>query len=791
MNTMTSRFIRLTVIILFSIIFNPLNAKQGKYSVVAGTVKNGKITLSDVTVFVKGTQLSTSSDESGNFLLNIPAGKHTLCASFIGYQPFEKEITVRPDENILINIELKEVNNRLEDIVVTGKSSVRRINESAFNVIAIDTKALRKTTMDVANVLDKVTGIKIREEGGTGSSAQISLNGFTGRHVKFFMDGVPLDASGDGFPISNIPLGFVERLEVYKGVVPVEFGADALGGVINLVTNKSTNTIVDASYSYGSFNTHKSNFNFMHTLKNGFSMQLNAYQNYSDNDYKVKVDEYLDVHTGNFILEPKWFKRFHDKYHNEVVNAKIGVINKPWADRLMLGIKYSHEDTQIQNANIMTIVFGRKKQKTKNWAPSVEYEKKGLFTDNLDVSISGRYDRSVINNIDTLPRQYSWTGGYMPKPTQGEADKTDAKQTDKAGYISSNFNYNICGIHFFALNNIFSDFNRKDKDAVTDKNSDRKSQKDIIGFSYKYSPDEKWNALAFAKYYYTHVVGPVDTTKNLSGRFKTRTNNYSLTGYGAATTYNLLQNLQLKASFEKTYRLPTPKELFGDGSTEKGNAGINPENSRNLNFNIALNQPFLKNHIITFDGGFIYRNIRNFIKREIDNKGFGGSLNLKKVLSIGGEFEVHYFYKNKFSVGGNLTYQDIKNKDKVPANESKSNIYNNIVPNIPYFFGNADANYNLQNVFGRGNSLSVGYNLHYIHRFYKQWQNESREIFVPRQFSHDAHLIYALKNGTYNFAFEVKNFTNELLYDNFYLQKPGRSFTAKFRYYFNKKNDKL
>ena len=789
MNKGKSHIVKLSIIVLCIILFLPLNAQQNQYSVVQGTIKGGGSILPFATIYIKGTQISASSDEAGNYNLKVPVGRQILCATHLGYQPFEQEITVRPDQNLIIDVQLKEDNNRLKDIVVKGKTSVQRINESAYNVVAIDTKALRNTNMDVANVLDKVTGVKIREEGGVGSSTQISLNGFTGRHVKFFMDGVPLDASGDGFPISNIPLGFVDRLEVYKGVVPVEFGSDALGGVINLVTNRTTNTIIDASYSYGSFNTHKSNFNFMHTLKNGFTMQLNAYQNYSDNDYKVKVNEYLDVETGNLILEPKWFKRFHDKYHNEVANAKVGFVNKSWADRLMFGIKYAHEDRQIQNANIMTIVFGKKKQKTKNWSPSLEYEKKDLLIKNLNVSFSGRYDRSTINNIDTLARQYSWTGDYMPKPTQGEADKTEAEQIDKSGYISSNMNYNLWGIHHFSLNNIFSDFNRKDRDAATDKNSDRKSRKDVVGFSYKYEPNQKWNALAFVKYYYTRVVGPVDTTKNSSGRFKTRTTDYSLTGFGAATTYNPLTNLQIKASFEKTYRLPTPKELFGDGSTEKGNAAIKPENSRNLNVNVVLNQPLSKAHTLTVDGGFIYRDIRNFIKREIDNKGFGGSLNLKKVLSVGGEFEVHYFYKNRFSIGGNLSYQDIRNKNKVSANNSKHNIYNNIVPNIPYFFGNADVKYNQLNLFGKGNNLSIGYDLHYAHRFYKQWQSESTEVFVPRQFSHDARLIYALKDGIYNFAFEVRNLTDELLYDNFYLQKPGRSFTVKFRYYFNRNNN--
>jgi hypothetical protein len=450
---------------------------------------------------------------------------------------------------------------------------------------------------------------------------------------------------------------------------------------------------------------------------------------------------------------------------------------------------YTQDHIEIQTGNIMTIVFGGKERKTKNLSPSLEYEKRNFFTKNLNVSLSARYDRSSINNSDTLAREYSWTGEYRPKSSQGEADKTVAESIDKSGYITSNLSYNVNGKHFLSLNNIFSNFKRTETDAVANSNMDRKSQKDVFGLSYKFAPNEIWNALAFVKYYYTYVKGPVDTTANASGKYAMLSNNYNLTGYGVATTYNLLKSIQFKASFEKTYRLPTPKELFGDGSLEKGNANINPENSNNLNFSVSFNRTFSKDHTISLDVGFIYRDIKDFIKREIDNKGYGGSVNLSKVLNLGGEFEARYFYKNKLSLGGNLTYQNMRNKEKLPDSDPKSNIYNDRIPNSPYFFGNADASYSFFNLLSKGNTLSLGYNLHYIHEFYKEWQSEGGTISIPEQLSHDINMTYSIQDGRYNFALEARNITDELLYDNFYLQKPGRSFFIKFRYFFFKRNN--
>lgn len=108
---------------------------------------------------------------------------------------------------------------------------------------------------------------------------------------------MPQDGVGGSFSLNSIPINFAERIEVYRGVVPVGFGTDALGGVINIVTGNKRRTFVDASYSYGSFNTHKSYVNVGHTADNGFTFEINAFQNYSDNNYWIDtpVEHYDEV----------------------------------------------------------------------------------------------------------------------------------------------------------------------------------------------------------------------------------------------------------------------------------------------------------------------------------------------------------------------------------------------------------------------------------------------------------------------------------------------------------------
>lgn len=780
------------VLILFLMVI-PVHAQQtNRMSMISGKVlsadkKEGVVEFA--TVYLKGTSYGGTTNEEGIYHLNAPAGKYTLVVSAIGYQTAEQAVTLIKNSRLKLNVTLTPSVEQLDEVVVAG-SMVNRVNKSAFNVVAVDTKKLFNTSLDLGHVLDKISGVKIREEGGVGSAAQINLNGFTGKHVKVFMDGVPLEGAGSSFQINNIPASLAKQVEVYKGVVPVDFGGDALEGAINIVTNTSSNTFVDASYSYGSFNTHKSNVSFGYTAKNGFTVQLNAYQNYSDNDYKVKTN---DSNRGD--SEEKWYRRFHDGYHNEAVIAKVGVVNKPWADRLLLGFTYSHEYAEIQNSNMMAIVFGGKHRKTEGLAPTLNYVKKNLLVKNLDLSVSARYDKTTTNNIDTVARTYYWTGEYINKETQGESNTTLSKFYGKTGSVVANLRYHFADRHYFSINNMYSDYVRKTDNLAANAGQntaayymERYNKKNVLGFSYKFLPSEIWNVMAFGKYYHSYVKGAVNKGGNGAARYELQSQTNDALGYGLAATYNLNRDLQAKASFEKTYRLPTDRELFGDGDLEMGSSDLKPESSRNVNVNVSYTHAFNTDHSVSVDAGFNYRYITDYIIRSIKNGGIGISENHGKVRGMGGDVTVRYFYKNIFSVGGNFSYQDTRDRERHTSYGSESITYGDRVPNIPYMFSNVDAAYNIHGLLGERNTLTFGYNLQYVHEFYWDWESNGAKRNIPMQISHDANVTCSLQDGRYNIALEARNFTNSLLYDNYSLQKPGRSFTVKVRYFFFRQN---
>lgn len=107
--------------------------------------------------------------------------------------------------------------------------------------------------------------------------------------VRYFIDGMPLDAKGSGVSLANLPVNIIDRIEIYKGVVPASLGADALGGAINIITNQAKKNYLDVSYGIGSFHTHKVDMNAQFVEPaTGLIIKSTLGINYSKNDYTMK-----------------------------------------------------------------------------------------------------------------------------------------------------------------------------------------------------------------------------------------------------------------------------------------------------------------------------------------------------------------------------------------------------------------------------------------------------------------------------------------------------------------------
>lgn len=760
------------------------------------------------TVSLEGTSYGCVSDLNGFFVLNAPVGQYTLVVSAMGYKTVKQRVTVEKGGAATVNLVIPEEALMLEELTVTA-SSVERVKKTPFNAVAVDAKEWANSTKNLSDALKKLPGVKLRESGGVGSDMQLMLDGFSGKHVKVFIDGVPQDGKGTAFNLNNIPINFADRIEVYKGVVPVEFGSDALGGVVNVVTRKHHRRwFLDASYSHGSFNTHKSYANFGQTLKNGFIYEVNAFQNFSDNDYYIHnwVREFEEGSDGAIRFPPidktdvRRVKRFNDQYHNEVVIGKIGLVEKIWADRFMLNFTYSNFYKEIQTGVYQETVFGDKHRKGFSLMPSIEYSKRNLFVKDLDLTMTVNYNNNITHNIDVSSLAYNWAGKSYDKGSKGEQSYQRSKSLNKNWNTTWNMNYRVGSRNTFTLNHVFSSFERTSRrtegaeSVLTNFDIPKITRKNISGLSYRFVPTDKWNFATFVKYYNQYNKGPVSTSADGVGNYINLSYVVGSCGYGAAGTYYIMEGLQTKFSYEKAYRLPTNDELFGDEDLEAGKTELKPENSHNLNFNLNYGRQFGK-HGIYVESCLIYRDIKDYIKRGIGKHGaleYGMFENHGHVKTKGYNISLRYSYSHWINVGGTFNSIDTRDHERYIAGgtQQESMHYKVRLPNVPYMYANMDATFIWRDLFEKGNHLSMTYESFWQHDFPLYWENigdPDSKAMVPEQFSQNINLTYSIKKGKYNISLECQNLTDAKLYDNFSIQKAGRAFYGKLRIYLDGK----
>ena len=687
----------------------------------------------------------------------------------------------------------------LHEVSIVGKSKARKMHEQAYAVSVVDLATKYQTASPLNKVLNTVTSVNIREDGGLGSNYSFSMNGFSGNQVKFFIDGIPMDNFGSSFNLATISANMADRIEVYKGVLPVSLGSDALGGAVNIVSRTNANYL-DATYSVGSFNTHRAAVNGVYTSKAGFTFRANAFANYSDNDYEVWAP-IVNLQTNKQEGE-EWAKRFNDGYQSYGVKLETGVVRQSWADYLLVGMIASADKRNVQTGATMDAVYGGVKNRSWSLIPSIRYKKNDLLVPGLSLSLYGTYSMVNTYNVDSLARRYNWRGEWVEATKAGEAYLTDATIRERQWQANANVSYVISDHHSLTLNNVFSAIRRKSNDAMypDDEMNDVPQQltKNITGLGYQVRYD-RWNANVFGKMYrlYSSTNKLMDQfTENQ--RWEKLTDRKQRYGYGAAATYYILPSLQAKVSFERAYRMPEAVEMFGDGLVQKANPDLKPESSNNLNAGLLFDQT-LGDHRLQAEVNYIYRDTKDFILKgvSLSSNPTTSYDNLGKVQTRGVEASLGYAYKQVFHVNGNLTYQDIKDKMRYQQSEntfvgdgiSENITYGQRLPNIPYLFMNGHADYQFVDLGAKGNTLSLNYDVNYVHDYYLSFSGlgaKASKKVIPEQLSHNVSLGYSLCDGRYSIVAECQNLTNAKLYDNYRLQKPGRSFNVKFRLYLSK-----
>ena len=761
--------------------------------VVRGTVRDAAGQPIPAATVAYGPSRGTYTDHLGRYSLDLPAGRTTLTVSCLGYKTVHA--TIDPAQTTTRDFVLEEDAVTLNVVEVYGKSPTQRLRESAFAAAAPDVKAQLNQLHDLNALVGRTAGVKVREAGGVGSDFELSINGLSGNSIRYFMDGLPLATKGSGVSPANLPVNLIERVEIYKGVVPAYLGADALGGAVNIITRREQRNYIDASYGIGSFHTHKADlFAQIVDRRTGIILRPAAGFNFSKNDYLMRGVELWDEAAQEFRLTNR--RRFHDDYLSALMQLEAGVSRRTWADELFLSASYSTTRKELQTGAMQTIVYGAAERQTAAWNIAARYAKKSLFLPGLNLSLSASHTWDHAQTIDTTFRKYRWDGTYIHSARSEimGRDRMHRHYRRPMTLLRLGLDYHFNPHHTLNLNYLMNRTGNRRTDEV---DSDFIPSNDIfakytLGLTYSQSfLQDRWQNTFFVKNYTNYLHVEQQELPWITGSREVRgasTKNH--TGYGLATRYAFPTDAcALKASYEHSLRLPMSRELLGNGTTVYANLRLRPENSHNINLGLFGTLRPAPGHLLSYELNAFYRNVKDYIRLVVsETEGTSQYDNVPGVGIKGLEGELRYAYADLLLVVANGSWEDARSMTRYYPDGKEMITYRNRIPNRPWLFANVEATLKRRDLLIPHSTVRLTYNFDFVRSFFLTWEgygsldSKSR---IPTQYRHDVALSLSLADERYNVSLSCNNLFDRTLYDNYKLQKPGRAFFCKLRVFIN------
>ena len=230
-------FVLLLNILSMSLIFGQ------RTGVIYGVVtdKSTNTTLPGATISIEGTAIGTISDIQGKYrLAGVPTGEQTFFISFIGFDKYTQKITIKPGDNIEINVALIISTKDLQEIVVTSQMAgqISAINQqlksdALVNVVSSD-KMKELPDINAAEAIGRLPGISLNRNGGEAQT--INIRGFGADYTAVTVNGIKMPETGTDnrvVNLSTISPELLSHIEVYKSPT-ADMDGDAIGGTVSL-----------------------------------------------------------------------------------------------------------------------------------------------------------------------------------------------------------------------------------------------------------------------------------------------------------------------------------------------------------------------------------------------------------------------------------------------------------------------------------------------------------------------------------------------------------------------------
>lgn len=761
------------------------------------------------TVQLKGTPLATVADVEGKFSFpSIPFGPYLVEISSVEIEKSTFPINIQQKITYL-DFTVNSAEHTLSEVRITEKSRKKEEETKGFAVQIIEMKEIADRNIQINEALDLTAGVRVRQNGGLGSGVQYNLNGMSGNSVRIFIDGIPISTYGESFSLNSIPPALIDRIEVYKGVIPAHLADDALGGAIQIILKKNSQNQFHSSLSYGSFQTWQSQVTGQYrSKKSGLTIKVAGFHNQSENDYEV-WGKFVRNILPNGRYEYVRARRFNDAYRSSGLHAQLGFTEVKWADQFFIGLNVSEDYKEIQHGTYMSIPYMGRFTEAGAHVMNLSYLKSNFLVKGLQANFNGMYSQRSQAVVDTVKWNYNWHGQIslglqgepILRPTGAQQGEPTILEIDRSiSTFRTGLSYDVSSRHRVVWNHLFYNLGRHEQDFMRSEVersfvSTRGLTKNISSFAHEWKGFQtRWQGNLFFKRYNQSIQRQDPRVRIVNGQneiYVDRAESIKKsTGFGIATSWALTKQWTALFSAEKAIRLPAENEVFGNpGDNIIENFGIRPEVSYNLNIGLNAGNFYWGPHMISFKVNGFIRDSRDKIVQRI-NPRINDAVqtnpydNLGKTKAIGWESDILYQYKSRIRTSLGMSH--FKSVFNIPTdpNGRPYDYFNRQLPNEPFWTTQATAQYKLPVSFQKNAHLTMHYAFRFVERFYTTWLL-IEDFRTPRQFIHDIGLSYAFPDRHWIVSLDAKNLLDRQVYDNFAVQKPGRAIYLKINYQFH------
>ena len=738
--------------------------------------------LSGATVTVVGLSLGAATEDDGTYRIEaIPAGQHTVRFSFVGYVPLDTTIVLANNAVFRLDVALNESEIALGDVTVQGNREAVAIRQSPYAVTVLDAQQLAGRGLTLDEAIARVSGVQVRRSGGLGSASVFSIRGLEGERVQVYINGNAADLSGNAFSLDNLPLQLIERVEVYKGVVPAIFGGDGLGSAINVVTIHPEGGYFDAGYTVGSFGQHQVALVAQRPIASDIDLAATLNVDWAENDYTME----------NPLRPGLVVRRDHDELRR-VLGGLALHLHQTWFDELAIeaGVVFTEREiqgiqTNIQHARVSSGLG----------VVVMNGVREGALDGRLDVrtGLVGGVTNAAL--LDTSAVRYEWDGATRPSPNgRGEIGFFPSDSDNRTALVRwrGTATYRFSDRHALSattvldrtafrpsnpLANAFAGRN------VSDNPGDQASA--VVGLSHEWKMlgGRLTNIIGTRGYAYWSEGTP-SSLFNPSATEPEQVRNRTFTaGASEAIRYQITRSILGKASVELARRLPATAELFGDGLLILAAPNLKPERAVNLNIGVQIDTNIGSRRLQAEVSAFWSR-LTDMIRL---GPGLGGTAaysNLGAVRIAGVEAEVQGDVTNWLFARAYGTYQDARDVlATTPGTSVPNPTYDLRIPNLPYLYGGLSAEVYRNDFFRKGSRAKVFYEGLFTEEYFFAFEvSQRQERRIPRALTHTVGAEVAWLKQGFTIAAEVQNITDANILNLFNQPLPGRALRLKLRY---------